>query len=142
MAVEGVLPTPGQPLHILAICGSLNPNGVTHQALELACKGAEELGARTSVLALQDYQLVFYGEAAEKDYPADVTQLRNEIKQADGLIIGTPEYHGSMSGSLKNMLDLLSHEQLEGKIVGLAKGQWALRVSQSSRDLCRVTRAG
>jgi FMN reductase len=45
--------------------------------------------------------------------------LREEIREADGVILGTPEYHGSLSGSLKNMLDLMSQEQFEGKIVGL-----------------------
>ncbi len=64
-------------------------------------------------------QCVFYGEVEEKDYPPDVFRLREEIKEADGIIFGTPEYHGSMSGVLKNMLDLMSQEQLEGKIAGL-----------------------
>ena len=59
------------------------------------------------------------GEVEEKDYPPDVFRLREEIKESNGVIFGTPEYHGSISGVLKNMLDLLSHEQLEGKIVGL-----------------------
>ena len=88
-------------------------------ALALALKGAEEYGANTRLIDLRDYELVFYGEVAEKDYPPDVFRLREEIKESDGIIFGTPEYHGSMSGILKNMLDLMSQEQLEAKIAGV-----------------------
>ena len=107
------------PLQILAVCGSLSAASTTSMALSLALKGAEEYGAETRLLALRDYELVFYGEVDEEDYPPDVFRLREEMEKTDGIIFGTPEYHGSMSGALKNMLDLLSHEQLEGKIVGL-----------------------
>ncbi len=107
------------PLHILAVCGSLNPVSRTKMALALALKGAEEYGADTRLIDLRDYKLVFYGEVEEKDYPPDVFRLRKEIKESDGIIFGTPEYHGSMSGILKNMLDLMSQEQLEAKIAGV-----------------------
>jgi FMN reductase len=97
----------------------MNEKSITKMALSVTLKGAEEYGADTRLITLRDYKLVFYGEVDEKDYPPDVFRLREEIKDADGIIFGTPEYHGSMSGTLKNMLDLMSQEQLEGKIVGL-----------------------
>jgi FMN reductase len=71
------------------------------------------------LISLRDYELVFYGAVDEADYPPDVFRLREEFRVSDGIIFGSPEYHGSMSGTLKNMLDLMSQEQLEGKIVGL-----------------------
>ena len=58
------------------------------------------------------------GEDDYSDYP-DVERLRGAVKQADGLILATPEYHGSVSGVLKNALDLMSFEQLDGKVTGL-----------------------
>lgn len=119
MATEDLQTDPGPPLHILAVCGSLNEKSITKMALSVTLKGAEEYGADTRLITLRDYKLVFYGEVGEEDYPKDVFRLREEIKEADGIIFGTPEYHGSMSGTLKNMLDLMSQEQLEGKIVGL-----------------------
>ena len=88
-------------------------------ALALALKGAEEFGADTRLIDLRDYELVFYGEVNEQDYPPDVFRLRKEIQESDGIIFGTPEYHGSMSGVLKNMFDLMSQEQLETKIAGV-----------------------
>ena len=35
------------------------------------------------------------------------------------MILGTPEYHGSYSGVLKNALDLMGFEEFEGKMIGL-----------------------
>ncbi len=107
------------PLQILAVCGSLNAMSRTKMALSLALQGAREYGADTRLITLRDYELVFYGAVDEADYPPDVFRLREEIKKSDGIIFGSPEYHGSMSGTLKNMLDLMSQEHLEGKIVGL-----------------------
>jgi len=45
--------------------------------------------------------------------------LREEVKQAHGIILGTPEYLGSYSGVLKNALDLMGFEEFEGKMLGL-----------------------
>jgi len=49
----------------------------------------------------------------------DVERLRNTVKQADGLILATPEYHGGVSGVLKNALDLMGFEQLDSKVTGI-----------------------
>jgi len=35
----------------------------------------------------------------------NVAALRRQVQEADGIILGTPEYHGSFSGVLKNALD-------------------------------------
>jgi multimeric flavodoxin WrbA len=45
--------------------------------------------------------------------------LREEVKHAEGIILGTPEYHGGYSGVLKNALDLMGFEEFEGKMLGL-----------------------
>ena len=88
-------------------------------ALSLALKGAAEYDVDTRLIDLRDYQLVFYGQVDAEDYPPDVFRLREELKESNGIILGTPEYHGSLSGALKNMLDFMSAEELEGKIVAL-----------------------
>jgi FMN reductase len=48
-----------------------------------------------------------------------VKRLQDAVSSADGLILATPEYHGSVSGVLKNALDLMSFDQLSGKVAGL-----------------------
>ena len=51
--------------------------------------------------------------------PPDVARLRSTVKRCHGLILGTPEYHGSFSGVLKNAIDLMGFEEFEGKMIGL-----------------------
>ena len=72
------------------------------------------------LIDLRDYQLLFCdGKDDESQFPKDVFRLREEVKQAHGIILGTPEYHGGYSGVLKNALDLMGFEEFEGKMLGL-----------------------
>jgi chromate reductase len=73
--------------------------------------------------------------------PPSVVQLRDAIRQADGLLIATPEYNYGVPGVLKNTIDWLSrpprNSALNGKvaalmgasagIVGTARAQLQLR---------------
>ncbi len=106
-------------IRITGICGSLIANGSTKKALTIALSGAAELGAETTLLELRDIDLVFYGSVPQGEYPPDIVRLRDEIRNSQGIILATPEYHGSLSGALKNMLDLMSIDDFETKIVGL-----------------------
>src|SRR5437870_12531482 len=105
---------------IVGISGSLRSGSYTTLALGLALQGAKELKCETRLIDLRDYQLVFCnGEDDESQFPKDVFRLREEVKQAQGIILGTPEYHGGYSGVLKNALDLMGFEEFEGKMLGL-----------------------
>ncbi|MFC2085379.1 NADPH-dependent FMN reductase, partial [Bacteroidota bacterium] len=76
--------------------------------------------ARTKLVDLKDYNLVFCkGKDNESTYPEDVFRLRKEVSEAQGIILGTPEYHGGVSGVLKNALDLMGFEEFGGKMIGL-----------------------
>lgn len=104
---------------IVGIGGSLRPNSYSQQALNSAVQRVEALGAEVEILDLRTMQLPFCnGEDEYPGYP-DVERLQNTVKQADGLILSTPEYHGGVSGVLKNALDLMSFDQLDGKLTGL-----------------------
>ena len=106
-------------IHVAGISGSLRAGSYTRRAVESALLGAAESGAETRLIDLNDYNLVFRAGKDESGFPADVSRLREEVKQADGIILGTPEYHGSLSGVLKNALDLMGFDEFEGKMIGL-----------------------
>ncbi len=106
-------------IRISAVCGSMSAGSATKMALSLVLKGASDYEVSTSLIELRDYELPFCGECDEEDYPPDVSRLRKELKESQGIILGTPEYYGSLTGALKNMLDLTGPEAFEGKIVGL-----------------------
>ena len=108
------------PIRVVAICGSIRPGSCTDMALRVALRGAEETGAETQLINLRDYELVFCdGKEDESGYPEDVFRLREEVRTAQGIILGTPEYHGGFSGVLKNALDLMGFAEIEGKMIGL-----------------------
>jgi len=104
-------------IHIAGICGSLRAGSYTRMALAVALRGAAAAGATTQLIDLGDYRLSFCDGGAQ--VPADVLRLRADVQRAHGLILATPEYHGGYSGVLKNALDLMGFDEIEGKLIGL-----------------------
>ena len=127
-------------VRIVGIGGSLRPNSSSQMALSLAAQRVVVLGAEVEVLDLRTMQLPFCnGEDDYLGYP-DVERLRNTVKQADGLILATPEYHGSVSGVLKNALDLMDFEQLDSKVTGLISVLGGQSNSNALNDLRVIMR--
>jgi NAD(P)H-dependent FMN reductase len=104
-------------IHIAGISGSRRAGSYTRMAVALALRGAAEVNTVTHLIDLAEFNLAFAGSGADKG--PDFERLSSEVKQADGIILGTPEYHGSFSGVLKNALDLMGFEEFEGKMIGL-----------------------
>lgn len=114
------IPSSPPPIRIVGVCGSLRPASYTRRVLRIALEGAAAAGSGTELLDLGDFPLVFCaGKPNEVEYPEGVTRFRRTIRAADGIVLATPEYHGSFSGVLKNALDLLETEDVEGKMMGL-----------------------
>ena len=128
-------------IRITGICGSLSRDGATKKALAIALKGAAEYNAETALLELRDFNLPFYGSVPQDEYPPDVIQLRQALKASQGIILATPEYHGTLTGALKNMLDLMTIEEFETKIIGLvgvAGGHiGAINALNTMKTICR-----
>lgn len=107
-------------IRIVGICGSLRETSYTRLALQVALKGARELGAETHLVDLREYDLVLCdGRGDESTYPAGVFQMRGDVAGAHGILLGTPVYHGGFSGVLKNAIDLMGFREFEGKMIGL-----------------------
>ncbi|MDE0010667.1 MAG: NAD(P)H-dependent oxidoreductase [Candidatus Poribacteria bacterium] len=112
--------TNNQSIYVVAICGSLRQGSTTHAALQTALSAAEAAGADVELLDLSEYELVFQGSVAnESDYPPGIFKLREKVQRADGILLGSPEYHGSFSGVLKSALDLMGFDEFENKVIGL-----------------------
>ncbi|WP_439566416.1 NADPH-dependent FMN reductase [Gloeocapsopsis crepidinum] len=125
---------------IVGIGGSLRHDSYSQLALSLAARRIEALGTEVEVLDLRQMKLPFCdGGDDYLDYP-DVAKLQNTVKHANGLILATPEYHGSVSGVLKNALDLMSFEQLDSKVVGLISVLGGQSNSNALNDLRVIMR--
>ncbi|MFL6077623.1 MAG: NADPH-dependent FMN reductase [Mycobacteriales bacterium] len=112
-------------VRVLGIGGSLRRGSLSAAAVTVALKGAAEAGADTEMLRLSDLDLpLFNPDRPQRDAPG-VGALLAAVRAADGLVVGTPVYGGTLSGAVKNMLDLvhlLKEETppvLTGKVVGL-----------------------
>ena len=108
-------------MNIVGISGSLRPGSVTKQLVETVLDACQGKGINTQLLDLSQYQLPFcngtdnYTSSEKKT----IQDLRQTLDNADGFIIGTPEYHGGYSGVLKNFLDHMNIDQFRGKLVAL-----------------------
>ena len=94
---------------IAAVLGSVTPPGRLHRAVEGALGRA---GHPSTFIDLAELPLPFAGAAA------DAPDLR-VIADADAVLLATPVYRGTYTGALKNLLDLLPVEALQGKPVGI-----------------------
>ncbi len=103
---------------IVGIAGSLRPDSYSQFALQVAAQKLQALGAEVEIMDLRQLQLPFCDGSKEYPQYPDVTRLQTAFSQADGMVLVSPEYHGSVSGVLKNALDLMSFEQLSDKVAG------------------------
>ncbi|HEY9648534.1 MAG TPA: NADPH-dependent FMN reductase [Chroococcidiopsis sp.] len=125
---------------IVGIAGSLRPGSYSHLALNIAAERVRELGAEVEIIDLRSLTLPFCdGGDSYPDYP-DVERLRQAVLQADGIILATPEYHGSLSGVLKNALDLMGFEHFSGKVTGLISVLGGQSNSNALNDMRTITR--
>jgi NAD(P)H-dependent FMN reductase len=129
-------------MKILTIVGSLRPDSTTGLALRVASRAAEAAGAEVVTIELGSLTLPFCdGRSDEMGYGGDVASFIGAVREADGLLIGSPNYHGSVAGALKNALDLLGPEAVRDKLVGLvatARGDaGAMNTLNHLRHICR-----
>ena len=129
-------------VRVLAVCGSCDPGSKTMKALRLAAGAVSEAGGDIEVLDLRDYPLpILFSPHAPAGSDAAVDAVKAKFREADALLIGSPEYHGSYSGALKNLLDLMGFEEFEGKmvaLVGVAGGALgATNALNHLRTVCR-----
>ena len=130
-------------LRIIGIVGSLRQGSYTRLAVKIALQGAEEMGAATRLIDLRDYDLPFCnGEHDQVDDFPDALRLKEEVSAAQGVILGSPDYHGSFSGVLKNALDLMGFDEFGGKVMGLVGvSGGALGTVNALNDLRKVGRS-
>jgi FMN reductase len=110
-------------INVVGIGGSLRTNSQSERALRIALAGAEELGAKTQVITGDDLVLPFYDPAVPDRSPA-AHRLVEYLREADGVVLVSPGYHGTISGLVKNALDYVEdlredeRPYLDGRAVG------------------------
>ncbi len=100
---------------IVGLGGTLRDGSTSERALRIALAEAERLGARTRIFAGQLLNLPAY-DPAEPTRSVAAAELVEALREADGIIIATPSYHGSISGLIKNAIDYTEDLRTDGRI--------------------------
>ena len=103
-------------INILAVSSSRRPGSSERVALEAILASAREHGAQTQLLDLLETDLPMFSLGEPRATEA-AQAVADAVNWADVIILGTPDYHGSMSGALKNFLDHFWSE-FAGKLFG------------------------
>ncbi|MEN1968805.1 NADPH-dependent FMN reductase [Lentibacillus sp. N15] len=80
---------------------------------------------QTKLIDLRDYEVEFSVGAPLVDYNEDTWDVVNTIASADFLVFGTPIYQASISGALKNLLDLFPENAFKYKVTGIVATGWS-----------------
>jgi len=97
------------PLSILAVVGSLQRDSVTRVVVRHVAHQLEAAGCAVDVLDFDKEPLALYNPDTTHDMPG-YAELQARVHQADVIILGSPDYHGGISGAMKNFLDHFWHE--------------------------------
>jgi FMN reductase len=95
---------PSPPVHVLIVVGSQNRGSSTRALLQSIAGLLREAGASVDLLDLPEEPLPLFNpdSSHRESYYAG---LKARVEKADVYLLGTPDYHGSISGVLKNFLD-------------------------------------
>jgi NAD(P)H-dependent FMN reductase len=122
--------------NVLGVAGSTRQGSYSTQALKIAVEHAKKHGAEVRLLELNKMVLPLYDPSApvskEVEYAAEA------VAWADAFILASPDYHGSISGALKNFLDHF-YEEFAGKVFGyiVASHEKGLTVMDQMRTAVR-----
>jgi len=124
-------------LRVLAVAGSLNSDSVTRLVVGEAARQLAALGCEVDLLDLRQEPLPLYSPEISHGTPA-FPALQRRVEQADVVVLGTPDYHGSISSALKNFLDHFWRE-FAGKIFAtiVASHEKGLTVTDHLRTVAR-----
>lgn len=128
-----------RPLHILAVVASpgQNPNSATRVVIRHLAEALEKQHCVVDIMDLGISPLQLFNP--ETTYQAAYYQtVKQRGEQADVFLLGTPDYHGSMSGTLKNFFDHYWKE-FAGKLFApvVASHEKGLTVTDQIRTVAR-----
>jgi chromate reductase, NAD(P)H dehydrogenase (quinone) len=98
---------------VLAFAGSTRMESYNKKLVREAAAKAQLMGAKVTVIDLNDYPLPLYDADFEKKegMPENAKKLRQLMIEHDAMIIACPENNASLSAVLKNTIDWTSRSE-------------------------------
>ncbi|AVP35771.1 NAD(P)H-dependent oxidoreductase [Staphylococcus felis] len=129
----------------LIIIGSAKRGSHTHALAQYLKGQIEEKNQEVNVFDLAErplHTLDFTGQNPTIDaFNQNAEELKKLADEADFIILGTPNYHGSYSGILKNALDHLTMDQFKMKPVGLVNNSGGIVSAEPLSHLRIIVRS-
>jgi FMN reductase len=138
----------GAPVNVLGVASSMRKGSFSTRALKLVLEEAKKYGAGSQLLELREVRLPIYdpSRSVSEELYQDVNGHRENvldsvtsaINWADAFVLASPDFHGSMSGAMKNFLDYFWQE-FAGKTFGyiIASHEKGLTVADQMRTSVR-----
>ena len=125
-------------IRLLAVCGSTREHSFSGRLAIIALAAAREHGAETRLLDLNASNLPAYNPDKEDMDHEGLRVATEAVNWADAFLLASPDYHGSMSGAMKNFLDFYWAE-FAGKLFGyvVASHEKGLTVMEHMRTSVR-----
>jgi FMN reductase len=92
---------------IVAIGGTTQPNSSTERALAIALAAAADAGMRVRMFGGDHLSRLPLYVPGQSERTAEEHDFIAAVREASGVIIASPGYHGCVSGVVKNALDLI-----------------------------------
>lgn len=106
-------------MRVLVLSGSVHPDSSVRRAAEYTAGALREAGADVDLTDLADLALPLHDGRVEQLHHPEVLAWVGRAQQAEAHVWISPEFHSSFSGAMKNALDYLWSDHLEGKLVAL-----------------------
>src|SRR5512137_2531391 len=124
-------------LNVLAVVGSLQRDSVTRVVVRHVAQHLQAAGCAVDVFDFEQEPLALYNPDSAHGLPG-YAALQARVHRADVIILGSPDYHGGISGAMKNFLDHFWHE-FAGKlfVTIVASHEKGLTVTDQLRTVAR-----
>jgi len=107
-----------ETLNILGVAGSMRKDSLGTKILKIVLDiAASKYEAQTNLLELRKVNMPLYNPDLSIQSDINMKKATEQVNWADAFILVSPDYHGSMSGSMKNFLDYY-WEEFAGKTFG------------------------
>lgn len=104
-------------MNILLVAGSNRKGATSTRLCHYVRKLIAAKGHEARIFDLFERPVPFYSPDHDAGHDANLRDLKKAAAEADAIVLSTPEYHGGISGVLKNALDHLGFEHFDGKVV-------------------------
>ena len=105
------------PLKVLGVGGSMREGSYGTRTVKIVLDAIKKHEARTLLLDLRQIAMPMFSHDSTNNSDKNFQKATDQVNWADAFVLASPDYHGSISGSLKNFLDHY-WEEFAGKTFG------------------------